>query len=191
MQALRVLTKGTWPGCQKGTPATGSHLLPQASTVRLLDVSAHQQGVGDTPTSGLASQPLKHMSLSRGERVSLTQAQMERACMQRGHAKQGTMPGEARGVTWPSLPSNGRGHRTHKKSTPPDSPIVKHIAATREMHQAQSRRARTQGRRAWLHSHPYGPTEEEQASHSSKQAHQCAKCASVTRDLAGKSCMAA
>ena len=55
--------------------------------------------------------------------------------MQRGHVKQGT-PGEARGVTWPSLPSNGRGHQTHEKGTPPDSPIVKHIAATREMHQA-------------------------------------------------------
>ena len=54
-------------GCQKGTPATGSHLLPQASTVRLLDVSAHQPGLGDTPTSGLGSQPLKHMSMSRGE----------------------------------------------------------------------------------------------------------------------------
>ena len=53
-----------------------------------------------------------------------------------GHAMQGTMPGEARGITWPSLPSNGRGHQTHEKGTPPGSPIVKHIAATREMHQA-------------------------------------------------------
>ena len=136
MQAVRVLTQGNWPGCQKDTPATGAHLLPQASTARLLDVSAHQPGLGDTPRSGLGSQPLKHMSMSRGERVSLTQAQMERACMQRGHAKQGTMPGEARGVTWPSLPSTGRGHRTHEKSTPPDSPIVKHVASTREIHQA-------------------------------------------------------
>ena len=52
------------------------------------------------------------------------------------HAMQGTMPGEARGITWPSLPSNGRGHQTHEKGTPPGSPIVTHIAATREMHQA-------------------------------------------------------
>ena len=27
---LREWAQGTWPGCYKGTPATGSHLLPQA-----------------------------------------------------------------------------------------------------------------------------------------------------------------
>ena len=53
--------QGTWPGCHKGTPTTGSHLLP----VRLLAVPAHHPGLGDTPTRGLGSQPLKHMSMSR------------------------------------------------------------------------------------------------------------------------------
>ena len=128
--------QGTWPGCHKGTPATGSHLLPQASAVQQLAVPAHHPGSADAPTRGLDGQPLKHMSMSKGERVSLAQAQLERVCIQRGHAMQGTMPEEARGITWPSLPSNGRGHQTHRKGIPPGSPIVKHIAATREMHQA-------------------------------------------------------
>ena len=42
------LDPGNRPGCQKDTPATGAHSLPQASTARLLDVSAHQPGLGNT-----------------------------------------------------------------------------------------------------------------------------------------------
>ena len=34
------------------------------------------------------------------------------------------------------LPSTGRDHRTNDKSTPPDNPIVKHVASTREIYQA-------------------------------------------------------
>ena len=132
---LRESTLGARPGCHKGTPATRSHFLPQASTVQLLAVLAHHPGLGDAPTRGLGCQPRKHMSMSRGERVSLTPAQMKRACIQWGHARQGTMPEEARGITWHSLPSNGRGHQTHRKGTQPGSSIVRHIAATREMPQ--------------------------------------------------------
>ena len=73
---------------------------------------------------------------------------------------QGTMRGEARGITWPSLPSDGRGQQTHEKGTPPGSPIVTQRAATR--HQAgqatQSRKARAQVSHAWLRSHTHGPT---------------------------------
>ena len=39
----------------------------------------------------------------------------------RGLARQGTMPGEARDIMWPSLPSNGRGRQTTVKGTPPGS----------------------------------------------------------------------
>ena len=37
---------------------------------------------------------------------------------------QGKVTGEARGITWPSLPSNGRGRQTHEKGTQPGNPIV-------------------------------------------------------------------
>ena len=67
---------------------------------------------------------------------SLLDSSLTNGRVLRGHAMQGTMPREAQGTTWPSLPSNGRDHQTHEKGTPPGSPIVTHIAATREMHQA-------------------------------------------------------
>ena len=49
------------------------------------------------------------------------QALLERACVPGGPARQGTMPGEARDIMWPSLPSNGRGRQTNVKGTPPGS----------------------------------------------------------------------
>ena len=120
--------QGTWPGCHKGTP---SHQISLTAT------SIHSTTTGRTGSpSRIRGRSHTWTGPPATQRVSLAQAQMERACIQWGHAMQGTMPGEARGITWPSLPSNGRGHQTHRKGTPPGSSIVKHIAATREMHQA-------------------------------------------------------
>ena len=48
-----------------------SHQISLTGTVQLLAVPAHHPGLGDAPTRGLGRQPLKHMSMLRGERVSL------------------------------------------------------------------------------------------------------------------------
>ena len=102
--------QGTWPGCHEGTPANISHLLPQASTVRLLAVPAHHPGLGDNPTRGLGSQPLKHMSMSGGEK-SLAQALgsepvNQEALHRREQVKQGHEAVRS------GLPTTGRGRQT-------------------------------------------------------------------------------
>ena len=58
------------------------------------------------------------MSKSKSEKVCRAPALLERACVPGGPARQGTMPGEARDIMWPSLPSNGRGRQTTMKGTP-------------------------------------------------------------------------